>query len=206
MQKVPTLFIRDKANPKRVTREVDPDCQWVIAGEGYPTEKYDGSACAVIAGELHRRHAHEAGKGEPPFAWIHWTLDPMQRSGHGWLAVSESNPSDRYHVEAWGQIYGCDEYGKEIPYEDGTYELVGPKVQGNPYGLSEHELWRHGQRGTVFECERSFDAIRELLSKPDDWGLTHHSSYCEGIVWHHHDGRMAKIKRRDFGLPWPVKR
>ena len=24
----------------------------------------------------------------------------------------------------------------------------------------------------------------------------------EGIVWHHPDGRMAKIKRRDFGLEW----
>ena len=26
----------------------------------------------------------------------------------------------------------------------------------------------------------------------------------EGIVWHHPDGRMAKIKRRDFGLSWPI--
>lgn len=24
----------------------------------------------------------------------------------------------------------------------------------------------------------------------------------EGLVWHHDDGRMAKIKRRDFGLKW----
>ena len=24
----------------------------------------------------------------------------------------------------------------------------------------------------------------------------------EGIVWHHPDGRWAKIKRRDFGLKW----
>ena len=26
----------------------------------------------------------------------------------------------------------------------------------------------------------------------------------EGIVWHHPDGRRAKIKRRDFGHPWPL--
>ena len=25
----------------------------------------------------------------------------------------------------------------------------------------------------------------------------------EGIVWHHPNGRMAKVKRRDFGHPWP---
>ena len=27
----------------------------------------------------------------------------------------------------------------------------------------------------------------------------------EGIVWHHPDGRMVKIKARDFGLPWPPR-
>ena len=26
----------------------------------------------------------------------------------------------------------------------------------------------------------------------------------EGLVFHHPDGRMAKIKRRDYGLSWPV--
>ena len=25
----------------------------------------------------------------------------------------------------------------------------------------------------------------------------------EGIVWHHPDGRMVKIKRKDFGFKWP---
>ena len=28
----------------------------------------------------------------------------------------------------------------------------------------------------------------------------------EGIVWHHPDGRMAKIKARDFGIQWPPKK
>jgi hypothetical protein len=27
--------------------------------------------------------------------------------------------------------------------------------------------------------------------------------YMEGVVWYHEDGRMVKIKRRDFGLKWP---
>ena len=35
-----------------------------------------------------------------------------------------------------------------------------------------------------------------------DWLSAPH---YEGLVWHHPDGRMAKIKRRDFGLSWPVK-
>jgi hypothetical protein len=50
MQKIPTLYLRDKTNPKRVTREVDPDCKWVLDGEGVATEKFDGSACLVRDG------------------------------------------------------------------------------------------------------------------------------------------------------------
>jgi hypothetical protein len=36
---------------------------------------------------------------------------------------------------------------------------------------------------------RDFDGLREYLAGKD----------IEGIVWHHSDGRMAKIKLRDFG-------
>jgi hypothetical protein len=208
MQKIPTLFLRDKANPKRVTREVDPECQWVLDGEGVPTEKFDGSACAVIDGHLYRRHAHDMQKGEPPPGWVHWSRDPAQRSGHGWLPVSASNPSDRYHLEAWAEPYSFEIVGdgpelKAVNYPDGTYELVGPKSNGNPYHLSKHELWKHGA-SLVFECERTFDGIAAHLAKDEDWGLAHTASGLEGIVWHHPDGRMAKIKRRDFGLKWPA--
>jgi hypothetical protein len=37
---------------------------------------------------------------------------------------------------------------------------------------------------------RDFDGLRTWLAGKD----------IEGIVWHHPDGRMAKIKLRDFGL------
>ena len=35
MKKIPTLFKRDPVNRSLVTREVNPDCQWVIDGEGW---------------------------------------------------------------------------------------------------------------------------------------------------------------------------
>jgi hypothetical protein len=31
-------------------------------------------------------------------------------------------------------------------------------------------------------------------------GQTHKD--IEGIVWHHPDGRMVKIKKKDFGYKW----
>lgn len=185
MQKIPTVFLRDKENPKRVTKEVDPECQWVLDGEGVATEKFDGSACAIIEGKLYKRHQHKAEKGDPPDGWIHWTHDPEQRSGHGWLPCIEGDPSSRYHLEAFTI--------ERDAYRDGTYELVGKKSNGNPYRMASHHLWRHGStRCTV--PDRSFDGLRDWLSA---------AIPMEGLVFHHPDGRIAKIKRRDFGLPWP---
>lgn len=40
------------------------------------------------------------------------------------------------------------------------------------------------------DCPRAFDALREYLRGRD----------IEGVVWHHPDGRMVKIKGKDFGL------
>jgi hypothetical protein len=44
---------------------------------------------------------------------------------------------------------------------------------------------------------RTYEEIRDFLTKTE----------IEGIVWHDlTNGEMAKIKRRDFGLAWPVKK
>lgn len=187
MRKINSLFIRDKANPRLVTREVDPECQWVIDGEGVATVKYDGSACAVLFGILYKRHRHDASKGDPPTGWIHWSIDTGQQSGHGWLPCVPADSASRYHLEAWEECSGQT--------VDGTYELVGPKVNGNPHRAGCHTLWQHGQE--VLMAARDFDGLKEWfgMNRP-----------LEGIVWHHPDGRMAKIKRCDFGLPWPVQR
>lgn len=181
MQKIPTIFVRDEKNPKRVTRDVDPE---VLDDEDIATEKFDGSACAIIDGALYKRHHHKADKGAPPIGWIHWSNDPEQKSGHGWLPCIPGDPSSRYHLEAFsGDL------------EDGTYELVGPKSNGNPHRLEDHQLWRHGSNVYDLDGLRTYD---DLL-----WWFSH-SEPLEGLVFHHPDGRMAKIKRRDFGLAWPA--
>jgi hypothetical protein len=73
---------------------------------------------------------------------------------------------------------------------DGTYELVGPKIQGNAEGFVEHVLVSHDLTGMYPDAPRTFNELREWLSGMD----------IEGIVFHHPDGRMAKIKKRDFGI------
>jgi hypothetical protein len=70
----------------------------------------------------------------------------------------------------------------------------GPKVNGNPERLAGHRLIAHADAQQCRVFSLTFDGIRDtviLLAKEQGF---------EGLVWHHPDGRMAKIKRKDFTL------
>jgi hypothetical protein len=76
-----------------------------------------------------------------------------------------------------------------VTLADGTYELVGPKIQGNPENALRNVLVKHGEC-PLENVPRDFVGIKAYLPERD----------IEGIVWHHPDGRMAKIKAKDFGI------
>ena len=51
MKKIPTVFARDpETNLRYVKDEVTPGCEWVFAGEGVATRKYDGT-CVMFDGD-----------------------------------------------------------------------------------------------------------------------------------------------------------
>ena len=75
------------------------------------------------------------------------------------------------------------------PLHDGTYELCGPKIQGNPERFPAHVLVPHSAERIPAD-PRTFEEIKAFLATAD----------IEGIVWHHPDGRMAKVKTKDFGM------
>lgn len=181
VKKIVSLFQRNYDGDRLVRDEVVPGAEWVIAGEGIATVKYDGTCCMARDGVLYKRHDVKKGRTPPP-GWEQ-AQDPDPVTGHwpGWLAVGVG-PGDQWHREA------AAEWNK-LP--DGTYELVGPKVQGNPYGLERHELWQHGTES--LNAPRDFAGIAVYLGTVS----------IEGIVWHHPDGRMVKIKAKDFGIKWP---
>lgn len=181
MQKIESVFVRDWSLDVPATREVTEGCEWVMDGQGVATIKFDGTCCLVRNGLLYRRHRAKEGKVPP--GWFHWNFAEPAASGHGWVGLTNSN-ADRWHREA------LEDRGAP---KDGTYELVGPAIQKNPYGLEGHELWRHGEDCRV--VERSYEAIRAFLEE------TPH----EGLVFHRADGAMAKVKRTDFRIPWPIK-
>lgn len=181
MQKIMSLFQRNYDGDRLVRDEIAPGAEWVPAGEGVATVKFDGTCCMVRDGKLFKRYDAKKGK-TPPEGFIP-AQEPDEKTGHwpGWLPVGDG-PEDQYHREALETMEGT-------VLEDGTYELVGPKIQGNPEQFSFHRLVKHGT--ATFEDEpRDFEGIKAFLE----------ANGIEGIVWHHPDGRMVKIKGRDFGI------
>ena len=179
MKKIPTLFQRNYYTDRLVRNEITPGCEWVINGEGWPTRKLDGTCCMIKDGALYKRYK---AKKEPPENFIPaQEKDPVTFHWVGWLPCDRNNSSDKYHWEAFDNL---------IDKKDGTYELLGPKVQGNPEKWDIHELICHQDLPILQGVGRDFDSIREYLSEHD----------FEGIVWHSKDSRYCKIKKRDFGL------
>lgn len=192
MQKIPTIYIRDPAtNLKYVSRDPHPDCGWVFDGYGTPTFKWDGTA-VLIAKDGRMLKRRTLGSTDPiPRDFVSaGPPDPETGKIAGWVETDPDNPADQWHFEGHFGYLGV--HGKQPPA--GTYELVGPKVRDNPHNFERHRLIRHGSHtvGPV-PVPLSFDQL---------WVWLHERALAEtgfeGVVWHHEDGRMAKIKVRDF--------
>jgi hypothetical protein len=187
MKKIQTIFERDwDGDRSRVLTQPVAGCEWVFAGEGVATRKYDGTAIAVIEGNVYKRHEVRAGKEAPP-TFLTAGYDEETGKHVGWVLAGDG-PEDKWLRQAVpeNEVLGFP----ATSLEDGTYELVGPKVQGNPEQYPEHTLVKHLEAETYIVYPRTYENIRDLLSELD----------IEGFVFHHPDGRMAKIKKRDFGL------
>jgi hypothetical protein len=180
MRKIPTVFRRDPDDMKRVLPEVTPGCEWVLDGEGAPTRKYDGT-CVMLdnAGEWWARREVKPGKREPE-GFVVAETDPNTGKTVGWEPIAQS-PFAKFHVEAIVNLHPSD-------LAPGTYELCGPKIQKDPEGFGSHRLVPHDCAEVLDDAPRDFEGLALYLGIHD----------FEGIVWHHEDGRMAKLKRRDL--------
>ncbi len=187
MQKIISLFMRDY-DTHLVYDEIVPGAEWVVAGEGVATRKWDGTCCLIRDGKLYRRYDRKLNRKtgkhkDAPEGW-EAAQEPDAKTGHwpGWLPVG-AGPEDKWHREA--MVDGLS---------DGTRELCGPKIGTNAESFSQHVLIPHGRDSwTLFtqpNPERTFCGLKEWFGHKD----------IEGLVWHHPDGRMVKIKKRDFGL------
>lgn len=200
MKKIISLFVRNYDGDRLVRNEVVAGAEWVIAGEGTATRKFDGTCCTVRNGKLYKRYEVQKGRQPPPNFEPANEVDPATGKQQGWLPVGDG-PDDQWHREAFdrgkavvgctGGLYAALSWDCGLIWgaiEDGTYELCGPKVQSNPEGVfGTHALFRHGCI-ELKDCPRDFDGLKGYLQ----------DNRIEGVVWHQSDGRMVKIKRKDF--------
>jgi hypothetical protein len=189
MQKIPTLSVRDwDNNPGRVTDVIDPACQWVIDGEGTPTRKYDGT-CVML-------QRNPSDPADPGTWWARREVKPDKTPPEGFRLVTEDPETGKRigwePIEQTGFRGAWTEALAGRPSQPGTYELCGPKINKNPEGFRFHRLMRHE------DAERPGYDVSDLGPKALVTALAERG--WEGIVWHHPDGRMAKLKARDLGV------
>ena len=187
MEKIPTIFQRDPAHMHLVTKTPTSGTEWVHRGLGTPRRKWDGTCCRFWDGILWKRYAVRPGRRLPDDFMPAESADPLTGKQSGWIPVGDG-PEDRWYCEALEHLASMQ------PIIETTYELVGPKIQGNPEGLPRHVLLAHICAPIIGRNPRTWDELRAYFAFRN----------IEGIVWHHPDGRMAKIKGRDFGIQRPV--
>ncbi len=203
MKKIISVFQRNYDGNREIRDEVTPGAEWVLRGEGVATRKYDGTCCLVEAGKLYKRRelrvryataadseinriGEKDGKSEgfvvigglPTGFKAATEVDTTTMKVQGWMPVCFE---DRWHLAA---------FAIRPNWPDGTYELIGPKVQGNAEHETFHILIKHSEAALIEDFPRSFESMKLWLSKRD----------IEGVVFHHPGGRMAKVKKSDFGL------
>jgi len=180
MKKLSALYKKDPNDLSRVINEINTENEWALIS-GIPTRKFDGTATSIIDGELYKRYDVKNGKQVPENAIP--CQEPDEITGHHphWVKCDRNNPSDKWHFVAFDALENK---------EDGTYELCGKKVQGNPENIDGHKLIKHGCE-VLDITDFTFDGLRSFLEITD----------IEGIVFHDSESdKMCKIRKSDFGI------
>jgi hypothetical protein len=183
MEKIPTIF--DRGEGFGVINVPRKGCEWVSAGEGRATEKLDGTNVRVTvrSGQVVR-----VEKRRNPSK-----LQKQQGIIDGWYVDADDyDKGDKWILEA---VRETDVLG----WPDGEHsaEAMGPNIQGNSLGLTKHVCVPFNLEIPTYEnVPRTYDCLKEFLANIESRFSPGH--LAEGIVFHHADGRRAKIKRKDF--------
>lgn len=183
MEKIPTIFERD--DRFHVVDKPRAECDWVFAGAGRATEKLDGTNArlTVRSGTIVRVEKRRNPSKAQKAAGI---VD-------GWYVDSDENGAE----DKWLREAAANTVVTSWPDGEHSVEALGPRIQGNPLELDEHICVPFNLIVPDYqEAPRTYQELH-------DWLATLESRYApghlaEGVVFHHPDGRRAKIKRKDF--------
>ena len=166
-----------------------------------PTFKRDGTAVFRGAdGEWFTRRAVKTGK-QAPEGFIALETDPNTGTTFGW-EPKESSPMKKFLNKAIEKF--IQDNGAEPPRST-TFELIGPKINGNPEKATADELRIHGQ-----EKAADFPTIQDILDSDEPFEMLKpifadfRAKHIEGIVFWiaDEDGNLIeprfKIRCKDF--------
>lgn len=189
VKKIPTVFKRvfERHTVVDITEEFSSDLVREAFLGGVATIKWDGACCAIIDGNFYKRYDAKRGRTPPAGAISCSAPDPVTGHHPYWVLVDENNPADKWFVAARMATEGS-------LLRDGTYEAIGPHFQSNPYKLENDVLIRHGN--AVVDVERNFQSVKSWLEAHKE---------TEGLVFWLNGEPVCKIRRKDFGYPWPDK-
>jgi len=171
------------------TDVINEKSAWVFTEPAVATVKRDGTGVLVTeTGEILVRRSVKKGKRVPPGFRLAETdpvtghmfgVEPMEQSGFKAM-LQEALPAT----------------GK--PLEPGTYELCGPKVNGNPEGFDHHVLIRHGAEVLTaipdmrtVAPEEAYALLKGIFTELQEQGV-------EGVVWWGADDKRVKLRVKDF--------
>ena len=186
MRKIPTIFDRNWKTDRKVNDKVAVDFAFE---EAIATEKLDGMNIRLtlrqgtVVRVEKRRNPSKAQKRlhitEP------WYLD--------------ADPFDSADKWIFDAVKNTD-FSHE-PDGEWSAEALGKNIQGNPLNLENNQVfifslpsWR--EKIIFHDVPHDFEGLKEFLaSQNSKIGI---DAPIEGIVWHHPNGQMVKIKRKDF--------
>lgn len=168
---------------------VNEKSAWVFTEPATATVKRDGTGVLVTAdGEILVRRSVKKGKRVPEgfrlaetdaFTGHMFGVEPMAQSS--FKTVLEEA------LVATGK-----------PLEPGTFELCGPKVNGNPEGFDTHVLIRHGSETLpvipdmrTVNPDEAFGLLKDIFTELKNQGV-------EGVVWWGKDDKRVKLRVKDF--------
>jgi hypothetical protein len=186
IKKMPALFVINRETHEATT-ELNTPAAWIFSEPSRPTYKKDGTSVTVAEdGTIYARRAVKRGKTAPA-GFIPAETDSYTGSTFGLEPINQSGFAKMFREAAGDQ--------KLAP---GTYELCGPKINGNPEGLTSHQLMPHGSETATdipdmrtVPKEEAYETLKSVFAGYKERGI-------EGVVWWGENGKRTKLRVKDF--------
>lgn len=187
-RKMTALFDIDRVNHVG-TDVVNEQSSWVFTEPAVATVKRDGTGVVITEdNEVFVRRSVKKGKRIPDgfrlaeidaFTGHMFGVEPVAQSGFKGMM-------DKALLDASDYLW------------PGTYELCGPKINGNPEGLDKPTLIRHGAEvlPVIPDMRTVEPGAAHALLKPIFADLKERG--VEGVVWWGADDKRVKLRVKDF--------